>query len=510
MSRRAVGAAGALSLLYGSALVFLRGRPSLDADAGIFVSIAARLDRGDSLYVQVWDNKPPLLYYSQALATEVAGWRGPFLLDALWLALACFGSWLLLRRVAVSARNRLIGAGLYPLLLSGAWYYAGYAELPALALAPLVAWLCLRRNPLAAGAVLGAVAFLRPDYGLIMLALVGVALGIANGGRDLPGQVARLLAGVAGAAASLVGVLALRGELSAYVDTVRSQFGYPDRALTQLGEQPGPVGHVRLGLSVISEDPLRAVLLALVAVMATALLVALWRRRTRSWRALPSDRLAAFLAATAVAVAATLALTELWDHGLEPIALPGTFAACFLVARLEAASLSPRRLLAATAATVVACAFAFGGLSVRGPGPAAGGPLSAWWQAPVSATALALDEAASTGRAGELTYARLGLNDDDGHAAFVDSDLALVCPIFHQYGFSTNLDEALACIGEESPDLVVVGSGFAPEGRSVSRQWDAFVADSRRLLRSRYGLAVLRRDRRGPIEVWSRTAPNER
>jgi hypothetical protein len=39
------------------ALVVTRGRPSIDSDAGIFLSVAARLLAGDRLYADVYDNK---------------------------------------------------------------------------------------------------------------------------------------------------------------------------------------------------------------------------------------------------------------------------------------------------------------------------------------------------------------------------------------------------------------------------------------------------------------------
>ena len=49
----------AVSLAYGALLVFLRGAPSLQSDAGIFLSVAARLLHGDRLYADVFDNKDP-------------------------------------------------------------------------------------------------------------------------------------------------------------------------------------------------------------------------------------------------------------------------------------------------------------------------------------------------------------------------------------------------------------------------------------------------------------------
>jgi hypothetical protein len=77
-------------VLYCATLVFLRGRPYVRSDGGIFVSGAASLVRGDRLYSGVWDNKSPFFYYAQALAFAVSGWRGPFLLDVVWISVAAF------------------------------------------------------------------------------------------------------------------------------------------------------------------------------------------------------------------------------------------------------------------------------------------------------------------------------------------------------------------------------------------------------------------------------------
>src|SRR5262249_49433137 len=131
----------AASLVYGIGLTLLRGRPTLDVDGGVFVSVAARLLDGDRLYAQVWDNKDPRFFYTDAAALWIGGWRGPFLLDALWLAAAAGSMVLLLRRLGGSWSVQTVGFVVYPLLLTGQWYYAGYSMLAALALAPVATWL---------------------------------------------------------------------------------------------------------------------------------------------------------------------------------------------------------------------------------------------------------------------------------------------------------------------------------------------------------------------------------
>ena len=43
---------------------------------------------GDQLYAEIFENKDPLFFYTYAGALWVGGWRGPFLLDAIWVGLA--------------------------------------------------------------------------------------------------------------------------------------------------------------------------------------------------------------------------------------------------------------------------------------------------------------------------------------------------------------------------------------------------------------------------------------
>ena len=75
--------------LSGSRSSLLRGRdPVVASDQGVFLSVAARMLDGDQLYAEVFDNKDPLFFYTYAGALWVGGWRGPFLLDAVWLGLA--------------------------------------------------------------------------------------------------------------------------------------------------------------------------------------------------------------------------------------------------------------------------------------------------------------------------------------------------------------------------------------------------------------------------------------
>jgi len=505
LGSRLGGVAAAVVVLYSSAIVLVRGRPSIEADGGIFVSVAAGIAHGDHLYTGVWDNKPPFFYYAQALGFDIVGWQGPFLLDVVWLSIATIAIWLLLRNIGAPVWTCFVGATVYPLMLTGAWYFAGIAELPPLAMVPLIAWLCLRRSMVVAGVVLGIAIFFRLDYGLVFLAAIATPLalnwvGIARFRTDA----LRFLAGSAGTVAASIAFLAVRGEFGAYLDTVQSQFGYPDRALAQHNQPAGVPGHVLTVGRIFLEDPLRGILFAAVLGALAALLVPMFRQRKQTALVEPVRGLTGFMLSTGVAGAVTLALAGLWDHSLELLALPAIFACCLLVWWLESAVRGRVKLVIATGATAVICAIALGGISIHSVGsPEAHSAISKWWTAPRSPSAIALDRAVA-GSTAAFTYARLGPNTDDGHIAFLDEKLDLTCPIFHQYAFSANLGEVLSCIHEEDPDLILVGPRFTSSHESETESWDSFVAAGRRLLRNGYKLAVKMPDGSEVVEVWRR------
>ena len=456
-------ALGAAALLYVGTLVFLRGRPTINSDAGIFLTVASRLIHGAHLYTGVWDNKPPFFYYAQALAVGVAGWRGPFLLDVVWLFIAAVSMWLLLGAAKASTWTRVVGGVLYPLLLTGVWYLAGYSELPTLALATTIAWLGFRGNMLAAGALIAIALCFRLDYGLVFLSLIVVPVVGAKRNGTVIRRTCRLLVGFVTAAGASVAVLAVRGELSGYVSTIESQLGYPSRALAWRGEPAGVIGHVKVVGHLLFASRQRGLLFVLVVAALAVILIAdpLWRRlrdRTRATKMAPLDVL--FLSAAA-GVAVTLAATALWAHGLEMIALPATLGACVLVSRLQAAPIGRSSRVALIVATAAVCSLAFGGIVLVRSGGSPGArllPLSAWWRVPNSPAATALNRGAANVRrpAAGVTYARFGGNSDGGYAEFVDQDLELACPKFAQYPFSepSDLTQTLACVRNHLPELV--------------------------------------------------------
>jgi hypothetical protein len=291
-------------------------------------------------------------------------------------------------------------------------------------------------------------------------------------------------------------VLALRGELGPYLSTQWANIDYSATVLEGTGRPGGVLGHLRVVRDFVDHPTLTALLSVVVAVGAVATLARGPRDRAPDRQALAALTLAALVSAFL-----TLALTAAWDHHLQLLAWPGWLMVAFSTAWLE--DLPPLAVrLPACALGAAATLALFGGPTRSWTTQV---PLSSWWTTARSPTADALKDPRfeALRRDGQTTYAHLGMNDEEGHAAFLPARFDLACPRFHQYTFSPYLDDVLACIRRERPLLIVATASFAPRFEPRATAWNHFVADGRALLRRHYVLASRRNDLFGKqLDVW--------
>lgn len=431
-------------------------------DHGTFISVADRLRAGDRLYADVWDNKDPLFYYLLALARSVTEY-GDILLEVGWLVVAAAASASIARHAAVN-RTRAVVAGwvLAPIVLTGTTYVSGMTHLPGTAVVLSVLALVLRGNWVAAGALLGALVFLK----LLAAPVAVAAILVVLLRRRSWVQAVRLSVSAMTTLAGVVLVMALRGELTAYVDTQLGNVGYSQGDL--LDSEWGPVAaHL---LSAAPEDSRTAALTTVASIVVVILLASLAGRRRGD---APVAALAAAMLAAALAI---LAVTALWPHHVQLLYLPGVLGLVAVMAAIPDGWLSHVRVLAA----VVLAAYLVGGA----PHPywylSAARGLAAHVASLEGASPEAREVAAS-GSAGN--YARLGANDTNAHARGLQS-WDLTCRRFHQYPFDppSALDEVLTCLPKA--DAVIVGGGFRIEAGKTA--WNLFVTRARAVLSEGY------------------------
>ena len=482
---------GVFALFSGFALILLRGEPYVAGDQGVFLSVAARVLEGDRLYADVFDNKDPLFFYTYSGALWLGGWRGPFVLDAVWLALGGLFMGMLARELGAPRSAAIASFLVYPLALTAGWYLVGMSMLAGLAVAPLVPWLWLRGRFAAAGGVLAIVILLKLN--LAPLAAAPLAALLVLGAPEQPRWRALLRGalGLSGALLPAAVFLGIRGELRSYLETITYNIHYSSARTAS----DGPIGRAVDHLRIVSDFfylagrwQVPAAILVLAAFgVAVCLAVT---RGTRSERLLAGVATAALVSACAV-----LALTAYGEEHLQLLAYPATLVAGTLIWRADATF--GRRAGAAGAAAVVLFAL-LSSLKVEGGMEVS----SLWTKAPISPGAIALERARERfdPDARRVTYMVLGSNSEGGHAAFVGDEFDLRCRYFHLYFFSLpeQFDETLACAERESPLFVLVTLGFFEPAGDLP-EWNAFVSSARQILDERYEL--VEQEHPG-VQVW--------
>lgn len=507
-SKHLLGARGGLllggaSFAYAALLVLLRGRPYLETDTGIFLTVAGRMLDGDSLYVDVIDNKDPLFYYSYAAALASGDARAPFLLDVIWIAVAAISIVLLLRALGARPHTVAVGFICLPLLLTAGWYGAGYSMLAALSLVPLIALLWCRGKFAWAGALTCVGLFFKLNMGLLLLSgpLALLLLKVPPGRARK--QIAGGVAGFAAATAIAVGMLAIRGELGGYLQTIGANVAYAGRVLGATGRKEGIAGHIAATKDALGDilgfpfSPLLITLIFLAVGVFAALTIYRWPSGPQG----PVDDrrvVAGLFLSSSAAAGVTLGLTAVWDHHIQMIAIPTLFLVVFLVALARPSSWQSKPVLAGlvTAFLVVALLALPANQGITSRTAA-----STWREEPRSATAELLT-LAGDGRSGGskgTTVAHLGENDERALGAYLPNGFELTCPEVAQYEFSSNLQDTISCIRQERPALLLVTPSFEPNPNAPD-DWNDFVEAGSSWIERNYEL-IASSDEVG--EVWA-------
>src|SRR4030042_6339087 len=159
---------------------------NMTTDSGVFAYCGKIIHEGGLMYRDCWDNKPPGVYYLNAVAIYLGG-TNPFaiwLFQAVWLTIAIIAYFLTLRKIwgqglAALASFGFIFLVLYPAIFQGGNFSETYAILPVV-LSIGAFWAYLRTGKNYWVAILGllvAVGFLlKPTYISMGLAALAVIL----------------------------------------------------------------------------------------------------------------------------------------------------------------------------------------------------------------------------------------------------------------------------------------------------------------------------------------------
>ncbi len=305
-------------LLLGGVFVALRApslaEPTWYSDEGTYADIGRALLRGAHLYRDVWDNKPPGVYWLAAGVDALFGPSGRAFAAvlAVIVALTAAGVWLLGRRAG--GRAVAFGAALLCIVLASLPNLEGDLFNAELAGAVFVVWaLVLLTGPvtrpgpartgptgLLAGALLGAALLCKAVFAFDVLAVGSVALWSARAGVLTAARARRQVVAVGAGTVGVVGLaliaLALRGSVSGLVDVVLHQ----DVSYIQLTNGAG--GAVLVGGAAHHQalDTLLLVTRVAIPVGVGAVLAWRWSGRGRLWPAVAAAWLGADLAGAMV------------------------------------------------------------------------------------------------------------------------------------------------------------------------------------------------------------------
>jgi hypothetical protein len=452
--------------------------PNINLDRGIFVSVAERLLAGDVLYRQVFDNKEPFFYYFVA-AQRMIGPLGEISADILLLIMASISTYVIALPLSTKTMAIAIGFIATPIILTGEFYWPGYSELPGVSLC-LSAYALMIRNKFAlSGICIGILLFTK-----IIMVPLALSLGMSTiifehrSYRSSIYIAHRIIIGFAFAVLLGTALLAFRSEFLPFIDTSSLNIFYAEGSLVR----SNTIWELLL-------HHLKRVWNGYFIVCLLSITVAVLTARLANTRAVIAITSTAFVT---LAVSLGILMTiGLWEQHDEILCVPATLAAISVSPLLGLVLCRGRGV--AGMSVVVCVALLLGGgrdpdhyiRSIR-DAPKKISRLSSL--SPEAERLLAIGESGS--------YARLGGNDDGGHA-FGLRKWSLVCPKFHQYPFDAEqiLDKVLACAS--SAQTLIVEKSFAPEeGWPI---WNRFVTRMEGSLKANYscdaknGLRICRR-----------------
>jgi hypothetical protein len=441
--------------------------PDRSSDRGIFISVAARLLAGDTLYSGVWDNKEPLFYYFVAAQLTLGRWS-EVAAEALLVAIAASAAFLLAVKLASRWTAMAISFIAVPIILTGEFYYPGYTELPGIALTLVAITASAFERSALAGFCIGLLIFTKLIY--VPIALLGVSCFSLTDRRFF--DFISIALGASVSVALIVGVLFTRNELSPFLETIMLNIAHSHGNL--IGSKKGLaslVEHMRLaGLGGWN-------LLAKLVPILLGIMVALIILSSKPGRKHTQIAISATCVLTFVGSLAVLSVTGYWDIHRQILYIPSIITLISLSSLLDA-SVEVARLRTLGLIFLIGLMMS-GTLTLQedfGAVRSFRGAYAAFDE--VSPETRRLLAIGSSG-----TYARLGQNDDDGHAAGL-SNWKLACPRFHQYPFysATVLNEILECAS--TVPVLIVSAGIAPQPDWPS--WNEFVASVENLLAHNY------------------------
>lgn len=429
--------------------VVFRSIPLRDGDRGVFASMAERIAAGDTLYVDVWDNKEPLFFLTLG-AGRMLSPAMDVAIELVWIVLASLAIFQVM--IALNSSRfmaALVGFGGTPIIVMGGVYAAGFSHLPSTAILLGIIALSLHRKWFFAGALIVILAGFKII--VVPIAVLSILPLIINPRWRKTLVTLVLGGGITGVL--LAGILALRGEFIGFINLVRSNIGYSQSSISDAYDLP-ILKHIEPVFTQATVITFTATLVAILLVYVLAPQV------NKTYRRVVILSLAGAFLVTAI--------TGLWNHHGQIFYGPAALALALLfgtVTKLNKPRIANIFLVFAISLVLAAIPSLRSVIDTVLSGPTRFNGLSR-----VSQPSQDLLAIADSG-----TYQRLGMNTDDSHAYGL-GDFTLNCYQFVQYTY--DLRATLEFIPECLPatDYLLVDKEFVI--RDNAPEWNDFVVKS--------------------------------
>lgn len=210
---------------------------NLLSDASVFNSVFSLINRGDRLYIDFFDHKDPIFYYTYSLFFYLFNTKGPMIWETLISFLDIVFLFLILRKLSIGYISKIITILLFCCInFLPSIYYPLHTYHQAILFFLITVFLLLQNKKCYIAAIAGifctGMIFTRFPM-VVVVPIFLLYLFLTRDRKDR--RIFAFLGGILGGLLLLVGILAIRGELPGYIDAFILNLQYSDALSLTMG-----------------------------------------------------------------------------------------------------------------------------------------------------------------------------------------------------------------------------------------------------------------------------------
>lgn len=455
---------------------------SQSEDMGVFITVSSLIGKGYRLYADVFDIKDPLFFYSFAIIHKFFGITGMYLFDAFITALALPLSYRIGLKLQLSKNLGFLASCLFFLSLTGLYGSSLRSQILGIVLLLYLVIKLIDEKWSGVGILLSLILFTKMPIFLIAFCMTASVFFL----KFTSDRLKKIIFSGGLTTFIILAILQIRGELIGYIEMVKENFLYSSNYQIIVGQQEGILGHFAIWNG--SEKRFSSFLICLLTI--------LYLRQDINRK---NSKLFLLALGANLGTAGFLLLTAMWSHHLQIISFYILFDLLALLSTVDESKLKhlPFRSkqikldedkrsglnvkVTAALLSLIALISNSGWVFPLKPEMPAHSYVNFIWSKPTEISMLESVEKV-TPLGGK--FARLGMNDDMGFGAFLDSKWELTCERFMIGGSESQktIHSFLGCLKSE-PDIILTSPFYESQKDRLGTYGDYFI-QSQKILRS--------------------------